>query len=120
LAAAVLNVTTMATELTVKSYDNHQKATVEKDNPNFKTVINYLAKYVAERTQPRYQEIGGKQQEVQIPYVINFNLTFKLNKGSALTFDYGYDKIWFTSKDMLYAGTVDTGLNDVLMQILKK
>ncbi len=120
LGTAVSNVVSTATELTIKSYDNNQKATVAKDNTDFDKVINYFAKYVAERTQPRYQEIGGKQEEVQIPYVINFNLSFKLNDGSSLVFDYGYDKIWFTTKDMLYAGTVDLGMNDVLTQILKK
>ena len=120
LAAAVLNAVTSATEITVKSYDSNQKATLVKGNENFTAIINYFAKYKAERTQPRYQEIGGKQEEIAIPYVVNFNLSFKLNDGSTLVFDYGYDKIWFTTKDMIYAGTVDLGMNDILLKTITK
>lgn len=120
LGTAVVDTVNSATELTVTAYSNNQKVTIEKSDAGFDKIINYFANSVPERTQPRYQEINGKQEEVQIPYVVNFNLSFKLSDGTKLVFDYGYDKIWFTTKDMLYAGTVDPGMNDVLQQITKK
>ena len=120
LGTAVVDVVNSATELTVTAYSNNQTVTLGKSDAGFDKVITYFAKSVPEREQPRYQEVGGKQEEVPIPNTINFNLSFKLSDGSSFVFDYGYDKIWFTTKDMIYAGTVDTGMNDVLQQMMKK
>ncbi len=116
LAAAVDHVTTQAVEVKIKSYTSGDEVTLLKGTVTFGTIVGYFTGYTADRAQPRYQEIAGKTEEVTIPYVLNYILTFKLSDGSDLTFDYGYDKIWFTTKDMLYAGIVDTNMNEVLTQ----
>jgi hypothetical protein len=120
LGQAVINASTSATELTVKSYREGGQATVLKGSTEYETVITYMAKYTPDRTQPRYHEIAGKTEEVTIPYTLDYMLTFKMNNGPNLVFDFSYDKIWFTTKDTLYAGLVDINMDSVLQQIVNK
>lgn len=118
LAEAVTSVNASATALTVKSYQNSRQVTVLKGSPEYEKVVNYLYHYAPERQQPRYHEIAGKIEEITIPYVLNYVLTFKMDDKSTITFDFGYDKIWFTTEKTLYAGLVNLELNGVLNEIV--
>jgi hypothetical protein len=119
LPGAVEKVSSSATGLTIESYTNGQKVTIEKNNPQFDAIIDYLKRSDYDRSQPRYQEINGEITEIKIPYKLKYALVFKLTKGSDITFDYGFDKLWFTAKEMLYGATIDMGLGDTLQQIVK-
>lgn len=120
LSTAVLNASSSATELKIESIREDGEGKLLKDSAGFKSVMDIMAKYTADRTQPRYREVAGKTEEVKIPYVLDYKLTFKMEDGSKLVFDYSYDKIWFTTKDTLYAGLVDTGLMEVLAESVEK
>lgn len=118
LPGAVEKVSSSATGLTIKSYTNGEKVKIEKSHPQFDAIIDYLEQSDYDRNQPRYRELNGKMTEIQIPYKLKYALIFKFTEGSDITFDYGFDKLWFTTEEMLYGATVNMSLGEALQQIV--
>jgi hypothetical protein len=114
---AVEKVSTSATQLTITKYATFNQITLEKGNPAFDTVLEYLEKSVITREQPRFVKSNGEKLEVAIPYAIGFILKFHLSDNSEVTFDYGSDKVWFNTEDMIYGASVKVGLYEVLDQL---
>jgi len=119
LTTAIEIVSSSSTGLTVKSILNSREVRLDKDSPNFGTVFKYVENAVQNRAQPRFSDFRGTTAEIAIPYVLNYKLIFRSSTGADIEFDYGYDTIWFTSKDMIYGAAVDTNLDGVLQQIFK-
>jgi hypothetical protein len=120
LATAISHATTQATNITVKSYTSGGEVSLNWNDAEFSTIVGYFAEYTLDVTQPRHQETGGKTTEITIPYARNYTVTFWVSEGYNLTFDYGGNTFWFTTKDMIYSGIVDKNLDEVLKQSLTK
>ena len=113
---AVAKVTSMATELTIKSYRTGNLITLNKDNPGFNSIISYIEQATPTRNQPRFAENEGEMVEVTVLYSLSYFLNFKLSDGSEVLFDYGGD-IWFNSKDMIYGASADSAMFELIEQM---
>jgi hypothetical protein len=118
---AVEKVSSSAKELNIQYYFTpNSQITIDKSHPEFEVIIKYLAQFKLTRSQPRFVVQEGKKVEVAIPYAMAFILKFNLSDGSEVAFDYGSDEVWFNTEDMIYSASVDSGLYEILQQLLKE
>jgi hypothetical protein len=120
-AKAVEKVSSSAKELNIKSYSTpNSQITINKSHPEFEVIIKYLEQSKLTRSQPRFVVQEGKKVQVGIPYAIAFTLEFTLSDGSKVVFDFGTDQFWFNTEEMIYSASVDSGLYEILQQLLKE
>jgi hypothetical protein len=118
---AVEKVSSWATELNVQSYSTpNNQITIDKSHPEFEVIIKYLAQSKLTRSQPRFVDQEGKKTEVAIPYAMAFILKFILVDSSEVALDYGSDEVWFNTEEMIYGASVQSGLYEILQQLLKE
>jgi len=110
---AVEKVSTSATQLTVKEYTTGAQIILDKGNPEFNTIVDYLEQSVITRDRPRFVENNGDKVEVAIPYVLNYVLLFTLKGNSEISFDYG-NEVWYITEDRIYSASIDAALFELL------
>lgn len=117
---AVQNISSSAIGLTIKAYTSDRQILVNKERPEFGSIIDYVKGSKLTWSQPRFVENDAKKTEVAIPYAIAFVLEFPLSDGSSIVFDYGTDQLWFNTKETIYSASVEPGLYQILDKLVKE
>jgi hypothetical protein len=115
---AVEKVVESGWRLTVKHYATGNQRILDKDQPEFDTIIGYLEKSSVTRNQPRFVENEGKTSEVTILYSLGFILEFTLSDGLKAVFDYSEDQFCFNAEGAIYGAATEPGLYNLLEDLV--
>ena len=117
-ADAITKVSSSAVELDVRDYATGRNIIISRSHPKFESIIEYLEEFRVTLRQPRTVIRAGQTVEVEILHNIAFVLSFKLNDGSKVRFDYAGTELWFKSEGTIYGASANASLGEVLQQII--